>query len=437
MLSSMQKRIEAGAIKDVPFVRKRFLAGSVSNEVHSGPRLERHLPYPNDADYPTGSANRCAEWFYEQGLLKTEVSDNSGNPIAPTFDILRAHISQLMSAPLRGLIEKHQSTQFQARPLETLLRRYLRYRRREESELTWFMPLYALRIPTHQVKLAEFGVISKCSDHLKADFWNRFGGSLEFHISAQMFASAQLAFFFRGKLEGPKKQTDRNECGASVLTALRLCKEGKVGTSGVCHVPRGPGGVGGGFSVFPDAGMFDVFGAVWDAFELDLADLKRFRTLFARLSKEEFKLWKALRQPLTRFNRTYLRASREDEVIDLVICLETLLLPNERDELKYRLSLRGAKLLSATRNPQDIRAFLGKVYDTRSDIVHNGKTLSQIKPKDGIDVRGPQFVNDLRHLVRDVLSETIRLMSAGKSLQELCADLDRQILQGIARRARS
>lgn len=69
------------------------------------------------------------------------------------------------------------------------------------------------------------------------------------------------------------------------------------------------------------------------------------------------------------------RVSLEDRILDYSICLESTLLFGMRDELKYRLALRGAKLLGKHCDPQETFNKLKCLYDIRSKIVHDGHTF--------------------------------------------------------------
>ncbi len=65
----------------------------------------------------------------------------------------------------------------------------------------------------------------------------------------------------------------------------------------------------------------------------------------------------------------------------MTIALESTLLADVRDELKYRLSLRGAALLAGAETlwePNRSRALLQAMYDARSSIVHAGKQLADL-----------------------------------------------------------
>ena len=78
---------------------------------------------------------------------------------------------------------------------------------------------------------------------------------------------------------------------------------------------------------------------------------------------------------LHRFNLSLTREKEIDALIDLTICLEALLLPRIRDELRFRFRLHGSLWLSE--DPEERKSLyehnLKKIYDTRSAIVHGGQ----------------------------------------------------------------
>ncbi len=79
--------------------------------------------------------------------------------------------------------------------------------------------------------------------------------------------------------------------------------------------------------------------------------------------------------PISRFNLAYTRRTAEDRIIDLTICLESLL-SDSPDAIAYRMQLRAAALLRKTHKPADVRDLIALVYDIRSKVVHTGKTGS-------------------------------------------------------------
>jgi hypothetical protein len=139
--------------------------------------------------------------------------------------------------------------------------------------------------------------------------------------------------------------------------------------------------------------------------------------------------------PLRRFNQAYGRQSAEDTIIDLTIALESCLLPKTRVELQYRLSMRGAALLASLRNPVETQALLKTVYEVRSEIVHNGKLLSDHGVLRKIESLGSVVAKDFLHacedVVRDVLRESILRLAAGGTLKALSEELDARVLSGL------
>jgi hypothetical protein len=80
---------------------------------------------------------------------------------------------------------------------------------------------------------------------------------------------------------------------------------------------------------------------------------------------------KGLEIALRRFDLASGRASTEDSLIDLWITLEALLVSDGTAELRYRASLRLARLCGdSPQERQEIFAFSKKSYDARSKIVH-------------------------------------------------------------------
>lgn len=94
---------------------------------------------------------------------------------------------------------------------------------------------------------------------------------------------------------------------------------------------------------------------------------------------------------LRRFGQSYGREVFEDIIIDLTIALESSILFGLKDELKYRLALRGAALLAMEPSSGDVdvafltkvKALLHLVYDTRSLIVHEGAYLHELAKDKG------------------------------------------------------
>jgi hypothetical protein len=85
----------------------------------------------------------------------------------------------------------------------------------------------------------------------------------------------------------------------------------------------------------------------YESSEFTESDLQKVKSLFTNLLRlENVSGYKNIfNVVVNRYLSSLSRTSPEDSVIDFTICLESLLLANERDELKFRLALRGANLL--------------------------------------------------------------------------------------------
>lgn len=136
---------------------------------------------------------------------------------------------------------------------------------------------------------------------------------------------------------------------------------------------------------------------------------------------------------LRRFNQAYARARTEDKIIDLTIALESSLLSDQRDELRYRLATRGAALLSKRRNPKDTYSVLRALYDARSEIVHGGRTLAEIA-KNG-KIKGI-LINELlpkaEQIVREVFIEYLARINPQSSLKMINENLDQTVVNSLA-----
>ena len=177
--------------------------------------------------------------------------------------------------------------------------------------------------------------------------------------------------------------------------------------------------------------QIDYFGTEYSLDESESAPLI---ALYDLLKKGRTRYVEPLRVAIGRFNQSYNRRKAEDKLVDFVIALESSLLSGLSDELSYRLGLRGAILLAETEDPVYTAAFLQAVYEIRSKIVHEGrglfelvsslKKLKKIAPQ--IDIgQIPQICEDM---VRKILKKYLALLSSGRQLSEINADLDNQIL---------
>jgi hypothetical protein len=97
---------------------------------------------------------------------------------------------------------------------------------------------------------------------------------------------------------------------------------------------------------------------------------------------------------LRRFDSAYARRNSEDALIDLWVAFEALLVPDSTTELRYRASLRIARLVGQTATERHEAFEVARSsYDARSKVVHGAQ------PPEDVD----KVVEDTRQLARVVL----------------------------------
>ena len=121
----------------------------------------------------------------------------------------------------------------------------------------------------------------------------------------------------------------------------------------------------------------------------------------------------------------------EDHVVRAAIVLESTLLHGTGDELKYRLRLRGARVLG-DRPRQDTYEILGALYDYRSRVVHDGLSLPEKISIGGCDLNRSEFVHRLTAICRDVVVSLIEVEASGTPLAKALQELDEEALLGTS-----
>ena len=219
------------------------------------------------------------------------------------------------------------------------------------------------------------------------------------------------------------------------ITALRLLKPGPVGAR--LHHQREVGPV-----LHPSASMSSLtefllpehsFGT-YRLLQTDVDGFTRlYQLLYGQFGVARFA---SMVFCLRRFNLSYTRDHLDDRIIDLVIALEGTLLFGAFQELRNRLSLRGATLLRRQRPPHAVYRDLRDLYDVRSKIVHSGKALEELATDGDIRMgRGPSglegYVREVEQLVREVLLAYVERVASGTGVAAVNEMLDRELLTGL------
>lgn len=165
-------------------------------------------------------------------------------------------------------------------------------------------------------------------------------------------------------------------------------------------------------------------GRHWDVFSLPVAaplttaQISHLKQTFSRLHNKTTQAKHAW--TIHRLSLFHYRDLAEDQVVDLVVALEACLLPKNEAQLKFRFGLVGATLLRRTRDPLATRKLLELAYDVRSNIVHSGRRLHEMKKEQkkflDLGFKGTmhsEFAPTLARLAQDIFGEVLALGETG------------------------
>lgn len=159
------------------------------------------------------------------------------------------------------------------------------------------------------------------------------------------------------------------------------------------------------------------------AIVLDEKGIRNFRTSF-NLVESIFTnpKYKSLRLPFRRLRLSSTRANDNDKFVDYVIGLERLLSSDSPNlEVTFRFRLRGAALLPESfGSEQDRLSLMSKLYRIRSDIVHGGEHVEEVR--DIIEKTEQVFVA--------IFINYFHLLSAHENDKQLTERLDEALVKG-------
>jgi len=388
-----------------------------------------------DAEWVIEAGERCARAYLKAGILRPpKLKGRGGEPVArPTFEQIRHHlVLELLPCIWDAVVRSGTLNPTQEQLAESLDR--FRPFWHGTLYLTFTVPLLNF---TSEVENVPIGPRLELAPFTSEDKSSLASGRA---LSPLLIADQAVSFTaFRkarfklvgsytcGRQDGVVDIDIVDEVGR-VLTALRLLKGGRVGAS-ACF------GTGGWFYI---QALHTYRVASHDlSYELSESDLPGLVELVDTLGGDvESKLRVALRW----FNRSYGREMGEDRIIDLAVALESCLLSGIPEELSYRLSLRGATLLARSRDPEQAHLLLRVLYRARSEIVHGGGFLSGCSTKLKRDMeritpplKSPEELPErCEEVVRDVLKAYVGEIAACHSLEDINAELDRNLIRSLA-----
>ena len=383
----------------------------------------------------SAAADECLTLFRRERLIGTKEPDD---PL--TEDDRRSLISDLV-VPFFEVVAATGTLDPPQEAIEAAVRAYVDYDR-ADHEWTLLVPLLNLDAESDTVDVGSFR-IEKLTLTEKSELWSPepiIGQMLDFrHVY-----HTRRKLIHRGSHRGHPRQkifTVANEvnqlvvAAKEVMTALRLTNSGAVGAP--LHIHR--------IGAHALAGSMNEYRTNDDLaperYVLRTTDEPMLQTIHGHLRalREASKL-ADLEVALRRFNLSYSRTTLEDELIDYSIALEATVLHGLREELRYRLAMRGAALLRASEPPVRVHLFLQKLYDVRSLIVHEGKRLVdavkakkvRLTPNDE-PMAADAFMREAERLVRATLVTYLGALAAGAdaTLSSVNKELDVVLLNQL------
>jgi len=212
--------------------------------------------------------------------------------------------------------------------------------------------------PAGRIELEESVTIRRLAGTDIQQLWNDHYDALSF-VPAHEFSTIEWVIWIESKTPATPSQLD------TVETALRLWKSGGVGYDAVYYLPvPGLSIYGHQIPLHPRA-LISGSRLVLDPEEV--GDFILFYQTLKHLDASRFRNWDVA---IRRFNDSYARNRRVDELLDQVIAFEALFSEGPAD-LRHKVPTRVARLLATDLDKRKlIQHVMKKAYDARSHIVH-------------------------------------------------------------------
>jgi len=333
------------------------------------------------------------------------------------------------------LLQEQQDLSLQEVVFGRLYDEFEHYFYRDAVGYRFLSPLNNFRVETEKVELSPNFSIIKIPREEREQMLSRFR---EFNLFTQHHMMPFTEYALELFLEAPKvfgegpavpdvenmpSQIARKQFDEA-CSALRLYKSGAVSHDYI-RIGSTSWELHGGTYTVSSIGMRPAIGPQHLLSKEEVAEFLKFWEFFQRVRKKKQKRTDVA---LRRFNFAYERVRPEDKLIDYLIGFEALLLKgDERQELEYRLALRGSVLLGKTSEErQTVFKELKTAYRERSNIVHGGAVREAVKIG-GDKIKFNEFVEKVEQRLRATIKEFLAL-SETQSESKVIKDLDDKIV---------
>lgn len=359
------------------------------------------------------------------------------NTLVGTFQVrTRIDIDSCLRWFLIEFLEKQQDFSLQEAEFNRLYSHFENYFYGDVIELRFLCPLNNFSMENEKIELnSKFSIIKIPKQEIEQMIsWSRDFGFFDQHIMSPFNEYALELFLETPKIFGDISTIHDKENSPDYVarkkfdeacSALRLFKRGaispdKIIVKSISWDPHG-GVYSTGLLIRP------AIGTLYKLSIEESIEFLRFWEFFQRVrQKKLIRIDNALR----RFNFAYERVRPEDRLIDYLIGFESLFLKKgERQELEYRLALRGSVLLGRILEEKPtVFKQLKIAYNERSKIVHGGMASKTIKIGD-IEMSFSEFVEKVEQLLRTAIKEFLTLSKIQSELK-IIENLDDKIVGG-------
>jgi hypothetical protein len=293
---------------------------------------------------------------------------------------------------------------------------------REHELFTVLAPLAGLDLERSPIPLGQTIEVDQLTDQ-EVGRCLEYGVLPGFRMGASMNVPLRAAVRIRDDFPILVGETDRPNDSASriyqqwksdvdsVLQALRLFKSGVVFAPGVVYFAESQDGQRSGpiAPVLPRPALSPTY-------RLVASEERPLRELWAALRSPHVQAKKRLGTALRRFALAGERRDPEDQIIDLMIAAEGLfLLPSERQESSYKISLRSAAFLGDAEPRSDVFGHMKTAYGARSTLAHGGE-LKPLKWADGTPAKLDEYADRVGGYLRLTVQRLIRAAANGDKL---------------------
>jgi hypothetical protein len=323
---------------------------------------------------------------------------------------------------------------FQQSVFDTTYQAFEDFFHSETFTYRFFAPVTGLKMETEKLEIDPNLAIVRVSEQEKEEFLSEIPAFYPINSTATTHDSALEYFQEYPKIIGdhdtpftehPLEAVKRKF--AELCSALRLFKQGSLAFNHIWmqNTTFSLEGIGPTHNPYSAPRLFDSYTLL----NAEIADFLAFWQTYRQAVNNPLK---RLPGAISRFNFSYERYRPEDRLVDYVVAFEGLLL-GDQQELRYKLALRGAALLSETATERKaIFEELSEAYKQRNNVVHGGShsptiTINQTQ------IPFCELVDRTQEHLRSAIKKFLALCLE-RSEKHIIEDIDDKIIAGFSAR---